>query len=350
MRDELAVVAVGASLLGLLAWGFRVLPRERWQILATIPVFKERDGEWRGVNLTYYGFLSATAYVLSVLALLVLSAAAGMEPMAVIPPAVLILAICVPASRIVARLVEGKPCTFTVAGAFFVGLILAPMVVLLCRFIYDDFGWGTIRVMPLLAAIAIAYALGEGFGRLACVSFGCCYGKPLQDVSPWLRALFSRFHFIFVGSTKKIAYASGLDGEKVLPIQALTAFVHVITVLVCTLLFLHSQFVAALICAIVITQLWRAGSEGLRADYRGDRKFSVYQWMSIASAVTVLAVGSLPFDVEAVEVSLRAGASVLWNPIVMIFAELLWFVIFIFTGRSQVIEASVALRICRHRI
>ena len=53
-----ATVAVG--LLALLSWGVRTLPGERWQMLAAVPVAKAPDGSWRGVNLTFYGFFSAT--------------------------------------------------------------------------------------------------------------------------------------------------------------------------------------------------------------------------------------------------------------------------------------------------
>ena len=55
-----------------LFWGFRVLPRERWQILAVVPVRKEAAGSWAGVNLTWYGLLTANAYVMAVALLFVL--------------------------------------------------------------------------------------------------------------------------------------------------------------------------------------------------------------------------------------------------------------------------------------
>ncbi|HEY9161155.1 MAG TPA: hypothetical protein VIS94_08720 [Desulfomonilia bacterium] len=37
-------------------WGFRVLPHEDWQIMATVPAHKTGSG-WQGVNLLWYGFL-----------------------------------------------------------------------------------------------------------------------------------------------------------------------------------------------------------------------------------------------------------------------------------------------------
>ena len=42
----------------------------------------------------------------------------------------------------------------------------------------------------VLAALAIGYILGEGLGRLACLSFGCCYGKPLDQCGKVVSILF----------------------------------------------------------------------------------------------------------------------------------------------------------------
>ena len=52
---------LGACLTLLLGWGFKALPNEQWQILATLPRKKEPSGTWVGVNITYYGLLSASA-------------------------------------------------------------------------------------------------------------------------------------------------------------------------------------------------------------------------------------------------------------------------------------------------
>jgi hypothetical protein len=38
--------------IGLYTWGFRHLSEERWQFIGTIPLAKDRDGQWRGLNLT----------------------------------------------------------------------------------------------------------------------------------------------------------------------------------------------------------------------------------------------------------------------------------------------------------
>src|SRR5258707_15745553 len=64
MTPELFVGALGLTLGALLIWGFYTLTNERWQIIAAVPVMKDSDGNWRGLNLTYYGFFTATACAL----------------------------------------------------------------------------------------------------------------------------------------------------------------------------------------------------------------------------------------------------------------------------------------------
>jgi prolipoprotein diacylglyceryltransferase len=74
-----------------------------------------------------------------------------------------------------------------------------------------------IPVMAALAAVMIVSGMGEGLGRIACISFGCCYGKPLAKVHPTVRRIFDKWNFVFSGKMKKISYASGMEGEEVVP-------------------------------------------------------------------------------------------------------------------------------------
>src|SRR5262249_60218110 len=64
MTPELLVAVLGVGLGALLIWGFYTLPNERWQILAAVPLVKDSNGNWRGLNLTYYGFFFAPAAAL----------------------------------------------------------------------------------------------------------------------------------------------------------------------------------------------------------------------------------------------------------------------------------------------
>lgn len=102
---------------------------EKWQILAIIPRLKSDERHWQGLNLTWYGFLIASAYAFALALLLVLLHTAGMNLAGVSLIMLALLASCLPAARIVARIVEKKSGTFTVAGASFTGLILLPGLV-----------------------------------------------------------------------------------------------------------------------------------------------------------------------------------------------------------------------------
>jgi prolipoprotein diacylglyceryltransferase len=83
----------------------------------------------------------------------------------------------VPSSKLMARIVERKKHTSTIGGASFVGLLLAPWIIQGTQVVCLSTGAGQVSVMVVLAAVMICYTLGEGLGRLACISFGCCYGK-----------------------------------------------------------------------------------------------------------------------------------------------------------------------------
>lgn len=223
MLPEFFVLSLGLLLAVLLVWGFKALPKERWQIIGCLLGGKEPGGVWKGLNLTYYGFFNATAYLLAALVFFLLMGSLSVPAAGIMLILSAILAIGMPASVLIALWVEGKANTFTVGGASFAVLIAALWVV---EFINGSLGGRMgfdAPVLSAMAAMSIAYAIGEGIGRLACISFGCCYGKPLSACNPLLRKIFSRRSFIFSGETKKISYAHHLDGREVIPIQGVTA-------------------------------------------------------------------------------------------------------------------------------
>ncbi len=346
-----ALFVVGFCLLtgAMLCWGFCHLPREKWQFLASLPRVRQPDGCWRGVNLTYYGFFNANAYVLATALGICLLAALGIPFAGFFWILTALLGVCVPASKLIARLVEKKKYTFSVGGAAFVGILGGPVLV-----------WGVGRVLaaemgvelPLaasLAALAIAYAVGEGVGRLACISFGCCYGKPLAQTHPLVRRLFGNCCFVFQGATKKIAFADGLDGEPVVPVQALTAIVHCTAAVVGLALFFSQCHRAAFLEAVVLTQVWRFFSEFLRADYRGAGRISKYQTMSLVAAAAAV-LFALLCPASAASADIRAGLRALWQPGVLVFLQVLWLVTFIYTGKSQVTGAKIHFHVLQDRI
>jgi len=72
------------------------------------PVKKVSPGVWEGVNLTYYGLLNANAIAIAVSIFFVLTGAVRVPLSLTLATAFLVLLLCVPASRILARLIEKK--------------------------------------------------------------------------------------------------------------------------------------------------------------------------------------------------------------------------------------------------
>lgn len=336
------------SCLAYVRWGARTLPREQWQFAAALPIAKGADGAWQGINLTWYGLLTANAYLIAVSVLLLLLGGLAVPPSAIVALATIMLLACVPASRIVAGLVEKKAHTFTVGGAVFVGTVLAPWVITAMNRLGGDAG----RQLPplaTLAAFSIAYTFGEGLGRLACLSFGCCYGKPIDACSPAMRRLFAPIALVFSGETKKIAYAGEMAGVAVVPVQLLTSLVHVAGGVAAILLFLQGAFGASFALSITVTQGWRFASELLRADYRGTGLLSAYQVMGIvAIAYSWGAMLFLP-DIPA-RFSLAAGLAIFWSPAIIISLQIIWLSILLYTGLSRVTTAELRFSVRRDRI
>lgn len=351
MFDEIFLVSLSAGLSVLFAWAFRALPREDWQVLACIPGRKGDDGAWRGVNFTYYGLFNALAFVFASVVFLVTLGSVGVSPLAAGMVIVPVLAVGLLAARFIAGWVEKKRHTFSVGAAFFACTVIAPWVIVLGNLTAGRWLNFSLPVVETLAAMVIAYAFGEGIGRLACISFGCCYGKPLAQCHPALRKIFQRKNFVFEGKTKKISYASQLAGTEVVPVQALTAVIFTLTGMLSLYLFLKTHAGQALLLALVATQIWRFLSEFLRADYRGNNRFSAYQLMSLAAmAYMVVLVIAYPVLNRPMEPHLRAGLRLLWHPGLILFLTGLGVVSFVYTGKSEVTCSTIDIRVEEKKI
>lgn len=351
MKNELFLSILAASFAVLFVWAFRALPKERWQIIAAVPLAKDVDGEWRGLNLTYYGFFQAVSNSFAVAIAFVLFGAVGIKLEGVFALAGILFALCWPAAKLITRVVEKKRHLFTVGGAVFVGTLVLPWAICLLNHLPSGLLGFKIPVVPALAAASIAYAYGEALGRLACISFGCCYGKSLQDLPPGLRRLFTSFNFKFTGALKKAAYEGRLEGVRVAPIQAITSVVFVLIALVGTYLFLKSWFVAAMLLTMTMTQIWRFLSEKLRACARKTpRSVSVYQLMALSIVIYVPLIAYC-FPVREIgATSIEEGLREFWNPLVLVFCQLVWIVVFLITGRSNVTGSRLSLFVRNDRI
>lgn len=333
----------------LLYWGFRTLPAERWQMIAAVPVSKDSDGTWQGLNLTFYGFFSASATVFGVFLSLLLLASLRMSLGVLLVLVAGVLGFCVPASRTIAALVEGKKNTFTIAGAAFMGvLVLPPAIWLAGRFMPPAMSLD-LQPLPLLGALSIAYPMAESIGRLACLSFGCCYGLPIRRSTPWLARMFKSYHVIFHGSTKKAAYAAGLEEEPLIPVQALTSFVFALSGLAGLSFFLTQHWRAALIVPAVGTWSWRAVAELLRADYRGSTRVSAYQVMSMI-AVVYITGAAFVFPGTAQSPDLVYGFTALSSPLIIVLLQLLWVALFFYYGRSRVTASKLRFHVVSSQI
>lgn len=350
MLDEIFIIILCLALAFIFRWAFRILPDERWQIIGCLPYWRLSDGPWQGWNLTWYGFFNAVAVVFAVCIFLILMGALSTPLIGSLSLFTLLFATCLPAAKMMAFLIEKKQNTFTVGGAVFIGILTAPWIITLTNVTAGKWLGFNIAQINTLAAMSIAYTLGEGIGRLACISFGCCYGKPLSDCSPLINKIFQNHNFIFTGKTKKISYAHGLDGHEVIPIQALTAVIYSLTGLLGCYLFLKGYATAAFVLTLTVTQVWRALSELLRADYRGEGKISGYQIMASIACLYGLFIAYIFNETSIGTSDLALGFATIWNPAVLIFLLALWIAIFFYLGKSRVTTSLIEIHVLRRKI
>ena len=260
--------------------------------------------------------------------------------------AVAVMVPCFAAAKLSARIVEKKQATLSIGGASFVGIMLGPWLFVAMRQFYGL----ELQIVTALAVLSIAYTFGESLGRLACVSFGCCYGKRISEVPDWMATILRPFCFVFLGDLKKITYAHQMNGQAVIPIQGITSILYAITGMAGLYLFMQGYHTPAFLLTMIITQVWRLISEFLRADYRGEGKISAYQIMGAFSVLYVILITFL-FPLQGTPASdITKGLNLFWNPGVIIFLELVWFLTFLYTGRSQVTGATVVFKVQTNKI
>jgi hypothetical protein len=349
MVNDLALIALALSYAGLFAWAFRALPSDQWQFLASIPTQRTPTGAWTGANLTYYGLLTSSAVIIAVAMTIALLGAlrAPLSKIALFVP--FLLSVTIPAARMMARTIEGKANTFTIGGAAFVGLVAAPWLVRTINAMSAD-NTPPLPFIGSLAALTIAYAFGEGTGRVACISFGCCYGKAVIAGPSWWHKLFRTYHFVFRGETKKAAYEGGLENVPLIPIQAVTAIFLITTAIAGLALFLRGAFLMAFLITLFLTQSWRIVSEFFRADHRGGSRWTAYQVMALIGACYGAVIAYLASPDVPVRPDLMTGFRALWSPSVILSLQLLWLIIFVYTGRSTVTTAQISFSVQKDRV
>lgn len=349
MENILFITGIFAFLWLLFYWGFSYLPMEKWQVLAAIPYKKNKKGSWDSITFTYYGLLSAFSYIFALSIFIILIGSVSIPLILTLIYIIPILLICVPASKLVAMIVEKKSSTFTVGGAVFIGVIIGPWLIMGISEFLKNYHNTSVNNMAVLAAMAIAYAFGESLGRLACLSFGCCYGKELSKCSPIIQAIFNNNYFVFYGNNKKAAYEENLEGVELVPIQGITSIIYGITGILCSYLFMEKYYSVAAVTALVVTQGWRLLSEFLRADYRGGGKISAYQIMGIIGVIySCLIIPFIPVQ-TGLDPNLLTGLKALYSIEAILFLQFVGLFIFIFTGKSKVIESRMTYQVLKNR-
>jgi hypothetical protein len=332
-------------------WGVTVLPEENWQFFASVPVRKQDDGTWAAVNITWYGLLLSSANVFAAMIFFIMLGSIGKPFLAGLLLLLSLLLIGVPASSLVARIVERKTATLTIGGAVFVGSLVAPFIIILInRFAGKAMGF-ELPIPQTLAACAVSFLFGEGMGRLSCLSYGCCYGKPVEETRGILRRLFEKVPLVFHGSSKKISYASGLEGRKVVPIQPITMIACVFVGMITLLLFAEGHYLASYLAASVFANFWRVFSEIFRADFRGEGKISAYQVMSAIAALYAVGVAFFFRDSgTSLGINLLDGALSLWSPGALASLLIIWCALVIFAGVSTTTFSCIRFSIREDRI
>lgn len=340
---DAGLLLIAACLFASYQWLFRILPKEKFQFLAVIPLKKNTDETWSGLNLTQYGFFTALAGLISCATFLFLAGSASVSPTACLLLILAVLAVCLPAAKIIATIVEKNPHGFTVGGASFTGILLAPLFLWVADSVNQSINGEGLPTLAILAAISISYVIGEGIGRLACLSFGCCYGKPLSQAPNWLQSGCRHWPHAYQGKTKKISFAGNMEGVNVVPIQAATCVIYTALALICISLFFHNQFDSALLISLLGSQAWRLWSETLRADYRGGSKhLSVYQIMTLIASLYIIAATSFMPSGVAVSASAELGLTTLWQADVIIALQGIALAMFIFSGTSTITTSQIS--------
>jgi hypothetical protein len=227
----------------------------------------------------------------------------------------------------------------------FAVLISALPAMAITRLVANALGWPAFDPGIVMAATCIAYVLGEAIGRLACLSFGCCYGKPIDQCTSLQKALYSRFTETYRGRFKKISYASGLNDRPVIAVQSIACALLFSIFLVSLWLFWKGQIAASMVVSLGLSQLWRTYSEQLRADFRGRDGFTVYQAMALVGALLSVVFAWIygGGDGTRVIASAYRGWLAATQAEIIVASQLLAFLIVLYMGRSSVTSSRLEL-------
>jgi hypothetical protein len=350
MIDIIFTVSLGVFFTAVYAAAFRVLPEERWQVFASIPLYKKSNNTWHGVNITYYGLLTSSGYTIAFVIFILMMTAGGVSLKSLLMLSTCILVMFIPSAKIIAYIIEKKKHTITIGGGVFVMFISAPWIIAGVNAISGFVETGRTGEGVFLSSLITAYAFGEGFGRLACISFGCCYGRSLESLPVFFQKIFSNFNFIYSGETKKISYHDHMDGVKTVPVQAITAVLYTASGLAGLYLFLQGYYYHSFFLSLTVTQFWRFASEFLRADFRGGGVISAYQVMSLFTIPYYITYFMITGMVSSPPPALVTGLKFIWSPEVLIITLVMWIGGVLYTGISSVTASEISIYVNEEKI
>lgn len=337
------VFGLAAALAVLFAWGFRTLPRARWQVLAVVPVARRDEHRWSGVNFTWYGLFVAGGIVCATGMAVVLFGALQVSLLRAALVSLPLLALGVWISGAISIAIEHRPSTYTVVGAVALTLLLAPWLLVASNRVAPQ---SAIPVLPALAVLAIAVTLGESVGRLGCISFGCCYGAPMSSFGVGVRRWLGRWSIAYDGPTKKAVYEGHHRGTPLLPVQALSSIACGAAALCGLSMFLRGDFGAAFVTPVALSMLWRVACECWRDDLRRRiGPFSAYQWLALSTLPSATVMAIVFRGQASGPVNLDAGLHAFWSPGVILLLQAIWAITFFHYGRSTVTAATLALHL-----
>lgn len=322
------------------------------QFIATMPRGDISQDGIRGTNLTTYGALIAMGLMAGATLMVFLLGTTAMPMIPAGITCVSVLSAALISARTMAKIIERKRFTFTVGGAFAVCLAIAPWLAACIRSLWIASGGSAYPLIVLLTALALAYVLGEAIGRLACLSFGCCYGRPLADLPPRFQRLFRDWPAVFTSPTHKAVYESGFRNEPLIPVQLIAAAGNGVLATIGLFLFLETHYKAAFLTTAAGTQLLRFGLEYLRADYRGAmKKVSPYQILSLSGIPYVILVAMILDKPAATPCPvLSAGAAALWTPAAILLIQGIGLVACFYFGISRVTTSTINFGVRNDRV
>jgi hypothetical protein len=140
-----------------------------------------------------------------------------------------LLGACVPAAKILARVIEGKANTLTIGGASMFGLFLAPWIVAAMNTVFHgDGGGGHIaaarRVGDCRDCVCVRGGDGaSGLSQLRLLLWSASESESSLACPNCLRSIMR----CLSAETRKAAYERNLEAVPLVPIQAMTAAVSV---------------------------------------------------------------------------------------------------------------------------